>query len=135
VIGFISVALFEAAMATPEVCLPAWGAAARAGIGFVDPSDPVAARAMTFVGSREEMAGILRRAASEMPPPVPGEIREARVALFRRFYHFPERTTCCEEVEKFVLERIGAAPQGIGLVAAPEIARGTLFAPSPAPAG
>jgi hypothetical protein len=36
----------------------------------------------------------------------PSDERPARMALLRKFFHYPDETTCCEEVARFVEEAV-----------------------------
>ncbi|MCC6355450.1 MAG: hypothetical protein IT577_16285 [Verrucomicrobiae bacterium] len=104
VMGFNSLALLESLLSRAHLAVPHWGDAVRKPHDLVvDPADEGARRVFEFLDSPAAWEALLRRAATEAPPP--GDAGE-RLAFLRRYFHYPSDTTCSAEVEAFLLRFI-----------------------------
>lgn len=104
VIGFNSLALLEALLAPPRICVPLWSDAGARPENLMFPQDDVAIRAVIdFARAPEDLGTWLRSRAQDPPTSV---ARAQRMALLQRYFHFPQETTCSAEVEQFVLRHL-----------------------------
>jgi hypothetical protein len=109
VIGFNSLALLESLLSPARICVPNWAdAAGDPENQMLEPSDSLARDCVAFADSAQQFRAWLERTAAE---PVLADERPARMALLRKFFHYPDETTCCEEVARFVEEAVNGERQ------------------------
>ena len=109
VIGINSLALLEALLSDAQIVVPYWSDARQTPEqSMLDPTDLLTRRCVTFAESPRELRRLITRAARSKPRPLSAEQRAERLTLLRRYFHYPEDTTCTACVEKFLLSAIGA---------------------------
>ena len=108
VIGTNSLAVLEALLSDAHIVAPYWADARQTPEQSVlDPTDELTRRCVTFAESPRELRRLITRAARSKPRPLSAEQRAERLALLRRYFYYPEHTTCTACVEKFLLSAIG----------------------------
>jgi hypothetical protein len=100
VVGFNSLVVIETLLSPARLCIPSWGDALRdPSETNLDPQDPELRAVIDFVPDLESLECELERAAAG---DVPAGDRPRRLKVLRRYFHFPEHTTCSAEVEQWV---------------------------------
>lgn len=105
VVGFNSLSLFEAHFTHAWIVVPYWADARRPSRELIlDPEDDRTREVIGFAMSPMQLDEWLKQAAlNRLPPPV---VREKRLEIVRRAFHFPVDRTCSQEVADFVLENV-----------------------------
>jgi hypothetical protein len=100
VIGFNSLSNLEAMLGGAELGTPWWGDADRDPFDLVlDPRDEFTRSVVTFYRSPDEVEARALACAGDGAQPAP---REARMKLFRQYFHYPEDHTSCDEIRAFI---------------------------------
>jgi hypothetical protein len=110
VIGFNSMALFDALFTAAPVAMPDLEVGISKDYLMFDPEDELCRRVLRFYRRPQELDALLDATASGGVAEE-HNLRERR-ALIERFVHFPEGLTATELVERFVLQHLPGNPPG-----------------------